>query len=167
MLIRINKFLTSDQLSYNISETFSIEDEDFLSQTHLHECVVFNGGVFKVDDNILLSGTIKYTFTDECARCLTVFENTVEARMEAVLVHQLDEDDNSDEIQIKITDGCVDLEEAIKQMIYLTMPMKSLCKKDCKGICPNCGVNLNNENCKCEDSLTDPRFDKLRDLLKD
>lgn len=167
MLIRINKFLTSDQVSYNINEIFSIEDEDFLSKTHLHKDVVFNGGVFKVDDNILLSGTIKYTFTGECARCLTPFENTVEAIMEAVLVHQLDEDDDSDEIQVKITDGCVDLEEAIKQMIYLTMPMRSLCKKDCKGICPNCGVNLNNENCKCEESLTDPRFDKLRDLLKD
>lgn len=167
MLIRINKFLTSDQVSYNINETFNIEDEDFLSQTHLHKFVVFNGGVFKVDDNILLSGTIKYTFEDECARCLTPFENTVETKMEAALVHQLDEDDNSDEIQVKITDGCVDLEEAIKQMIYLTMPMKSLCKKDCKGICPNCGINLNNENCKCEESLTDPRFDKLRELLKD
>jgi len=58
------------------------------------------------------------------------------------------------------------MDEIIKQLIYLSLPMKSLCNDDCKGICPYCGVNLNNEICQCERNLTDPRFDKLKDLLK-
>ncbi len=170
MLIRINKFLASGQISLKVSENFEIDDEDFLSKTHLHKSIGFSGDIFKVDESLLLNGTVKYTFDDECARCLAPFDNAVETRFEAVLLHQLDENDENDdddEIKLKITDGCVDLEETIKQMIYLSMPMKSLCKKDCKGICPNCGVNLNHEECKCESSLTDPRFDKLKDLLKD
>jgi uncharacterized protein len=167
MLIRLNKFLSSGQISYKIDENFVIEDKDFLTKTHLHKDINFSGDIFKVDESVLLNGTIKYTFDDECARCLADFDNTVETKFEAVLQNQLNENDESDEIQLKITDGCVDLEETIKQMIYLSMPMKSLCSKDCKGICPNCGVNLNLEKCKCEDNLTDPRFDKLKDLLKD
>ncbi len=168
MLIRINKFLSSNQISFKVNENFVIDDEDFLSKTHLHKDINFIGDIFKVDENIILNGTIKYTFDDECARCLAPFDNIVETKFEAVLVNQVDEGDNeSDEIILQITDGCVDLEETIKQMIYLSMPMKSLCKNDCKGICPNCGVNLNIEKCKCEDNLTDPRFDKLKDLLKD
>ncbi len=167
MLIRLNKFLSSDQISLKINENFVIDDEIFLSKTHLHKDISFSGDIFKVEDSVLLNGTIKYIFATECARCLTPFDNTVETKFEANLVHQLDENDESDEIQLKISEGCVDLEEVIKQMIYLSMPMKSVCKKDCKGICPNCGVNLNLEKCKCEDNLTDPRFDKLKDLLKD
>jgi uncharacterized protein len=72
----------------------------------------------------------------------------------------------SDNLQMVITDGTIKMDEAIKQLIYLSMPMKSLCRDDCKGICPNCGVNLNEETCQCENSITDPRFDKLKDLLK-
>ncbi len=167
MLIRINKFLSSDQISLNINEKFIIDDEDFLAKTHLYEDIDFKGSIFKVDDNVILNGSIKYKFADECARCLTPFDNTVTTSFEALLLRQLDENVESDEVKLKITDGCVDLEETIKQMIYLSMPMKSLCSKDCKGICPNCGVNLNKEECKCNDNLTDPRFDKLKDLLKD
>lgn len=167
MLIRINKFLSSEQISLQVNEKFEVDDEDFLSKTHLHKVIDFSGAIFKVDDNVILNGSIEYTFEDECARCLLPFDKTVTTKFEAVLVRQLEENEESDEIKLKITDGCVDLEETIKQMIYLSMPMKSLCKKDCKGICPNCGVNLNNEECKCNNDLTDPRFDKLKDLLKD
>lgn len=170
MLIKLNKFLSSEQLSYKINENFVIYDEDFLLKTHLDKNIAFAGDIYKVDESVILNGIVKYTVKDKCARCLDEFDNKVESKFEALIVKQLDEDyeDNeSYEIQLKITDGCVDLQETIKQIIYLSMPMKSLCKKDCKGICPNCGVNLNNEKCKCEDNLTDPRFDKLRGLLKD
>ena len=167
MLIRLNKFLSSDAVSLNINENYVIDDEEFLSKTRLHKDINFNADIFKVEDSVLLNGTIKYTFSDECARCLENFDNTVETKFEAIIVQKINEDEESDEIQLVITDGCVVLDEIIKQMIYLSMPMKSLCKADCKGICPTCGVNLNYEECKCENNLTDPRFNKLKDLLKD
>ncbi|MEL7646713.1 MAG: DUF177 domain-containing protein [Sedimentibacter sp.] len=167
MLIRLNKFLSSDALSFRFNERFAIDDEDFLSKTHLDKDIDFSGEVFKVEDSVLLTGTIRYTFADVCSRCLAEFDNTVETSFEASIVSRLDEDEETDEIQLIVTDGCVELDEIIKQMIYLSMPMKSLCKKDCKGICPTCGVNLNFEECECENNLTDPRFNKLKDLLKD
>lgn len=163
MLIKINKFLSSDAISLKVNEIFVIDDEEFLAKTSLNKNVALNGEIFRIEDSVMFTGTIKYTFADECARCLKEFDNTVETKFQAVIVQK--EDEESDEIQLVITDGNVRMDEAIKQLIYLSMPMKSLCNKDCKGICPNCGVNLNYEKCQCENNLTDPRFDKLKDLL--
>lgn len=164
MLLKIKKFLSSDAKSYKVNESFVIDDEEFLQQTHLDKNVLLTGEIFKIEDSVIFTGAINYTFTAECARCLKEFDNTIESKFQAVIVQN--EDTESDEIQLVITDGNVKMDETIKQLIYLSMPMKSLCNKDCKGICPDCGVNLNNEKCQCENNLTDPRFDKLKDLLK-
>lgn len=164
MLLKINKFLSSDAASLKVNENLVIDDEDFLAKTRLDKHVLLNGEIFKIDDNLMFTGTVNYKFTCECARCLKEFENTTEAKFQAAIVQK--EDEESDEIQFVITDGKVQMDEIIKQLIYLSMPMKSLCNKDCKGICPNCGVNLNYEKCQCENNLTDPRLEKLKDLLK-
>lgn len=167
MIINLNKFLSSDNISYNYRDNFIIDDEDLLEKTHLNKTIVFNGDFFKVENSILLTGTVKYTYAEKCARCLAEFDNTIETKFEAVVVQKNYDDEESDEIKLVIEDGCVNLDETIKQLVYLSMPMKSVCKADCKGICPTCGVNLNVEECKCQNKTTDPRFDKLKNLLKD
>jgi uncharacterized protein len=45
--------------------------------------------------------------------------------------------------------------------------MKQLCKSDCKGICPGCGVDLNREKCRCSGKTVDPRWEKLLDIKND
>lgn len=164
MLLKIKKFLSSDALSCEVNENFVIDDNEFLEETSLNENISLSGEVFKTYDGLILSGIINYTFADQCARCLKEFDNKINTKFQASIVQVIDEE--SDEIQLVITDGNIKMDETIKQLIYLSMPMKSLCGKDCKGICPNCGINLNNEKCQCENNLTDPRFDKLKDLLK-
>lgn len=164
MLLKIKEFLSSDTVSLKVNENLVLDDTDFLEQTQLHKNISLKGEIFKIEDSLMFTGTVGYTFTDQCARCLEEFDNSVESKFSALIVNQADIE--SDEIQLVMIDGVIKLDETIKQLIYLSMPMKSLCRKDCKGICPNCGVNLNNEKCQCENNLTDPRFDKLRDLLK-
>jgi uncharacterized protein len=164
MMLKIKKFLSSDDVSLIVNENLAIDDEEFLEETHLDKNVLLTGEIFKTDDNVTFSGKIGYTLADECARCLKEFERRIETKFQADIVQK--EDMESDEIQMVVTDGMIRMDEIIKQLIYLSLPMKSLCNDDCKGICPYCGVNLNNEICQCERNLTDPRFDKLKDLLK-
>lgn len=164
MLLNIKEFLSSDNSSFKVNENFVIDDKGFLKETGLNENISLLGEIFKTIDSLVLSGTISYTFADQCGRCLKEFDNTINAKFQAEIVQK--EDEESDEIQLVITDGIIKMGQPIKQLIYMSMPMKSLCNKDCKGICPNCGINLNNEKCQCENNLTDPRFDKLKDLLK-
>ena len=165
MLLKIKKFLSSDAMSIKVNENLVIDDKEFLEQTRLNENVLLTGEIFKIDDSVEFTGAISYTFTDECARCLTDFNNTIETKFQAAIVHK--EDIESDEVQLVMTDGNVRMDDTIKQLVYLSMPMRSLCNNNCKGICPDCGVNLNNKKCQCENNLIDPRFEKLKDLLND
>lgn len=164
MLLKIKKFLSSDDVSLKVNEKLTIEDEEFLKETHLDKNILLTGEILKIDDSLTFSGKIEYLVKAQCARCLEEFDKKIETKFSAGLVQN--EDMESDEIQMLVTDGMIRMDEIVKQLIYLSMPMKSLCRDDCKGICPNCGVNLNEEICQCESRLTDPRFDKLKDLLK-
>jgi uncharacterized protein len=56
------------------------------------------------------------------------------------------------------------LEDVLREQVLLSLPVRSLCRQDCKGLCPRCGRNLNTELCTCEDQPSDPRWSALSDL---
>jgi uncharacterized protein len=58
----------------------------------------------------------------------------------------------------------INLAELVREQCYLALPMKPLCREDCRGLCPVCGVNRNRETCACVTNWVDPRFDALRRL---
>ena len=72
-------------------------------------------------------------------------------------------DEENDDI-ILLEDGCVDLGDLAKTMFILEMDTKTLCSEDCKGICPGCGVDLNQGSCTCKKEV-DPRLAVLAKLL--
>ena len=59
----------------------------------------------------------------------------------------------------------LDLGEAVRQSALASLPMKPLCHSDCAGLCPHCGVNLNEVRCQCQEDEGDPRWAPLRQLL--
>jgi uncharacterized protein len=59
----------------------------------------------------------------------------------------------------------LDLTEAIRQYAVMAIPMKVLCDKDCAGLCPKCGQNLNQGKCDCPAQEVDPRWSELTKLL--
>ena len=63
--------------------------------------------------------------------------------------------------------GELDLKEAIREEVILSQTLLVLCDPDCKGLCPQCGVNLNEESCECSVEEADPRWDALRALKKE
>ena len=60
--------------------------------------------------------------------------------------------------------GVLDLAEAIREEVILSQSLLALCKPDCKGLCPKCGINLNEDCCECAPKESDPRWDALRAL---
>ncbi len=167
MLINLKKFLLSDDLVMNVNDTLTITDEELLEKNKLNKDIQFNGKFFKVEKSLLLNAEFTYSYSETCARCLEIFENKITANFNAIIVDEVNEDYEAEDIEILIKDGCIDLEEPIKQIVYLSMPMKALCKGDCKGICPMCGINLNTGKCECNDFVIDPRLEKLKTLLRD
>ena len=75
------------------------------------------------------------------------------------------DDESDDEDFILVEDMSLDLDELVVSDVVLTLPSKILCSDDCKGLCPQCGKDLNQGSCECTESKGDPRFDVLNQLL--
>ncbi len=61
-------------------------------------------------------------------------------------------------------DDQIDLNELMREQFYLALPMKPLCREDCKGLCAQCGTNLNTGTCDCAPVWEDPRLAALKAL---
>ena len=101
-----------------------------------------------------------------CDRCLSEYEKDFNEKFEILL--NLGEEElnieNDDIIIVSPEQKDVDLLPMIQENLILSIPMKLICKIDCKGICAGCGVDLNKENCQCKNQPKDPRWEKLSDL---
>ena len=56
------------------------------------------------------------------------------------------------------------LEDVLREQVLLSLPVRTLCKPDCKGLCPRCGENRNSQSCSCEVGPSDPRWEALAGL---
>ncbi len=107
----------------------------------------------------------------ECARCLAEFVTDVVGRADFVICsesllaeHKGEALDSEDYVLFKGSSLMVDITEPIRQAILLAISMKPLCSDDCRGICPHCGVNLNEGECSCPKEKIDSRWEALKKL---
>jgi uncharacterized protein len=117
---------------------------------------------------IFLQAKVRTEGTFVCDRCLDTFIFEVARKYSMVYVQgdrstiDLKKDE---EVQVLSPDtNYIDLDEDARQYIILAIPQKLLCREECEGICPSCGVNRNNGRCTCYDHVTDPRWDALKKL---
>ncbi len=99
-----------------------------------------------------------------CDRCLSEYSKDYRENF-TVLFHlgQKDfETEEEDVILLSEEQQEIDLTPYIQENLILSVPMKMLCKEDCKGICPGCGADLNHEPCTCPEKPIDPRWEKLK-----
>lgn len=126
------------------------------------------GSIYKTDEGIFLSANVEYQYSENCARCLKDFTNKVETVLSGRLVEKSKKeikDHESDEPLIYHEGEGLNLSEPIVTSILLSLPMKSLCDYNCKGLCKKCGKDLNQGDCDCIEDNVDPRLTKLRQLF--
>jgi uncharacterized protein len=130
--------------------------------------------VTKDDQRFHLDGKVRTTLELTCGRCLEPFRLDVEAPFD---LRYLPKAANTGEGEVEIeeddlttayyTDDIIDLGQLMAEQFHLALPMKPLCDETCRGLCPNCGTNLNVGSCQCQTTWADPRFAPLKSLLKD
>ncbi|MBC7331444.1 MAG: DUF177 domain-containing protein [Synergistetes bacterium] len=142
-------------------------------QVEFVEDVFVDGGAVRVKDGIMVWGEVTTTLKLHCSRCLEPFEFPVKFDFEVEYrrgEERLDSKEKAlkdDDFRIAYFTGeNIDIEEDIKQFIILSIPMKPLCREECKGLCPVCGKNLNEGDCGCQRDLEDPRWSALKELVK-
>ena len=124
------------------------------------------------DDAFGLSGRARTQLQVDCGRCLDPFEVPVEAAIDLRYVPQ-SENAGDGEMEVGEDDlatafyreGVVDLIELLREQFVLALPMKPLCDEACKGLCTECGSNLNKTQCDCAPKWEDPCLASLKSLL--
>ena len=86
MLLKIKKFLSSDDVSLKVNEKLTIEDEEFLKETRLDKNILLTGEILKIDDSLTFSGKIEYLVKAQCARCLEEFDKKIETKFSTTLL---------------------------------------------------------------------------------
>ncbi len=95
------------------------------------------------DHSCYIDGQVKFSLAGECTRCLTQTEKEF-------VVSFAESADNESEDCYSVKNDTVDLSKIVDDVVVINAPMSFLCKEDCKGICYNCGANLNDSECKCK-----------------
>ncbi|MDD3225305.1 MAG: DUF177 domain-containing protein [Clostridium sp.] len=114
------------------------------------------------NDMVSFDGCIKGEIELTCSRCLKKFAHELNIEFHEKLTNN---PENKDDEVIFIDNDNFDLTEIVENNVIVSLPIKRLCKPDCKGLCPTCGADLNHETCKCEDQKIDPRFEELKKLF--
>ena len=131
----------------------------FASPVHVTGVVQNRAGIVEME----YSATFRMVTV--CDRCLKEEEKDAQMRFSHILVQQLQEEDN--DALIPAEGGMLDLDELVVSDVILELPIKTLCREDCKGLCPVCGKNLNEGSCHCQTKTVDPRLVVLQQLLDD
>jgi uncharacterized protein len=127
--------------------------------------------IHKDKDRYRLVGRVQTRLELPCSRCLEGFQWTVDEPFELTYeprsaAQQDAEREIADEdFSTALYDNdAIDLEQLMKERFEMSLPMKPLCREDCKGLCSVCGTNLNRGTCDCRAEWDDPRFAALKKL---
>lgn len=161
----VRTLFTGEREELPIQDTLDLSGLEWSGEHPLVKPVFVHGAVTGAGSIVVLRCTVEYTFEGSCDRCLAHFSRGGTLEAEHLLI--LSEADSEDENAIVVGDSYeLDLDDVVQTDLCLEMPIKRLCKPDCKGLCPRCGADLNEGECACEGSETDPRLEALRQLLQ-
>jgi len=136
----------------------------------------YSGGVSvdaaldKSGNEILLKAGIRAESHVVCDRCVTPFAQTLTPSYQMYYVWNDPDAARFDPSEVQVIHpglSVINLTEDVRQTILLAVPLKLLCREDCKGLCPRCGKNLNEGPCNCTEMPIDSRWDRLRSAAID
>jgi uncharacterized protein len=127
---------------------------------------------------IIVRGFFKTSIELECSRCLNNFIMDLDIPIEEELLiakevaGDFSDSDSDNELPEEeqepvFENNIFNLSEVIRQSIIASLPISTICKEDCKGICVNCGKNLNEDICNCQPEDVDSPFSALKALLEE
>jgi len=130
-----------------------------------------NGKIRLAGNEVFVNGHVDTRAQVECDRCLKPIELPVNADFELEYISSSEYESSAvaelteAEMSVSVFDGdAIDVDEIVKEQILLAVPTRMLCREDCKGICPQCGTDMNTGECNCVTEDIDPRWAALKNL---
>jgi uncharacterized protein len=130
--------------------------EPLATRGHAELIEEHHGGRNRTVQDIRLVGRLNTRLELNCARCLEPVDRVVDRRFD-LLYRPQGSDRGQEELSVNATEAEIGyytgegllLEDALREQVLLAVPMKTVCREDCKGLCPQCGKNLNLGECSC------------------
>ena len=131
--------------------------------------------VFRIGEFIEVDGVFETVTQLVCSRCLKEYDTQLASKIALTYTRENLEnraDLSRDEIELSPEDAGlitfsgdrIDLREGVQEQVVMALPVRPLCRKDCKGLCPQCGADLNHGDCGCDQAPLNPRFSALKNL---
>lgn len=171
MLIDLSSFFREEKQLLSFDGALKIEDFNLGGRDiRFTEPIGYKGEVFKVDGENRINISLNYTYYENCNRCLVNAENQIKTIFSGKLVEGKEQDNEELEIEdydevVYYENDIIDPEDFIYKQVILSLPMKTLCNEQCRGLCITCGIDLNNFSCDCTDENIDPRFEQLKNFF--
>jgi uncharacterized protein len=148
-----------------------VEQEGPLATSGRAEVIHEHRGPKDIVADIRLRGRFSGNFQVPCARCVEPVSLPLAADFDLIF-RPVGADTDAPERSITAPEteigyyqkDSLSLEDVLREQVLLSLPVKSLCKPDCKGLCPRCGENRNSQMCSCDEGPSDPRWEALSGL---
>ena len=163
MLLDLRRVFVEEVKELPFSGTFDLSDTEIGGVHPFVSPVVFSGTVKPFAGEAQMEATVSFTFEVPCDRCTEIIRREFRYEFSHMLVRKLNQEDNDDYIVVE--DEKIDVEALLRDDILLELPTKFLCKPDCKGLCSQCGQNLNLGDCGCNQRRIDPRLEVLQQFF--
>lgn len=157
--------------------SYSLEKEWWRSRGQQMQSVSFDRPlnvemeIYKAGEKYVLEGHISGGLEVECDRCLKRYHRDLKHDFRIFLESMAFDEDKieielgEEDMEVGFIEGeSLDLDEIVGEQVYLALPLKSLCRDKCKGLCPLCGMDLNEMECNCSRKQGHPGFSKLMEL---
>lgn len=120
-------------------------------------------------EKVELVGAVTAIVGFECDRCLKPLSISVDQSFDLLYVPPLGTQDErelgADDLSTGFYQGdSIDADDLVREQIELALPMARLCSEECRGLCPQCGANLNESECNCENDSVDSRWSALKEI---
>ncbi len=163
MRIDLTHILKNEGSKENIEYNLDLSDFEYLNNKPFQKPVEVSGNVSNLGGSIIVKTVANAELNSYCDRCSKEFLMDLKAEGESTVI--LKETDDEGENTVLAPKGILDIDRLVTDNLVLAIPMKHLCKIDCKGLCSKCGAQLNTVQCQCNLEEVDPRLAVLKDFL--
>lgn len=165
MLLDLKPLFAGSRAFLPVEFSMDLSELEFLGVKPLKTPVAINGKIVSRAGIVESQLNCKVEYAGFCDRCLKETVVSYNVPIVRTIVTNLENEEN-DDITV-VTDMQLDLEDFCYPDIVMSLPTKVLCRDDCRGLCPDCGKDLNVDSCNCTNTEIDPRLAALAELLKE
>jgi len=144
---------------YDFELNATLEPVDYMGHVTFDN-VMLTGFYFFDGKAVRFSGNVKVDCGFECDRCLKEFTKSYD-----LTFNEMYSPDAEDEMFRLGKTDVIDIQPLLNDTVLASLPIQRLCKDDCKGLCPHCGIDKNFSSCSCEDNGDGNPFSVLKGLV--